>query len=76
MVIVTALSGFFVGEEDMRRIVQSERLLEKYSQEQLAQGVHCLDFMGAGVYEYVVTKESVFHPYFEREGRREAVFLM
>lgn len=70
------LSGFFVGPDDIRRVVQSKRLLERYSEAELAQGVHCLDFMGAGVYEYVVTKESVFHPYFKKEGRQEAYFLL
>jgi len=71
-----SLSGFFVGEEDIRCMVQRERLPEKYSREQLAQGLECLDFCGAGVYEFIVTRESVFYPYFQAEGRKEAVFLL
>jgi hypothetical protein len=66
-----AHAGFFVSEDELKRVFESNRNLAELSRDELVTGVVGLNFMGAGVYEYLVTKESVFYPYFEVEGRKE-----
>lgn len=67
--------GIFVGEEDLLRAFQRNPDLHTYSKEQLRQGIIALNFMGAGIYEYVVTKDSLFYPYLKAEGRKDVYVI-
>jgi hypothetical protein len=68
-------SGFFVGEDDLKRVYESNEPPRKFLRPELEKGVVSFNFMGAGVFDYLVTKESVFYPYLEKEGRKEVYVL-
>ena len=72
---VSAGSGFFVGEEDLKRIYDSNGSLRRLPRPELEKGVVSFNFMGAGIYDYLVTKESVFYAYLEKEGWKEVYVL-
>ncbi len=67
--------GIFVSEEDLKRVFHTNEELHRYSRERLASGIVELNFMGAGVYEYVATRDSMFHPYLLAEGKRDVYLI-
>ena len=72
---IRAQSGFFVSEEELKQVFESNLHLADLSREELGKGVVELNFMGLGIYEYLITKASVFSPYFEAEGRKEIYMI-
>jgi len=52
-------SGFFVSEAELKRIFDSNRHLSELSRAELVAGVVELNFRGAKIYEYLISKESL-----------------
>ncbi|MBI4446893.1 MAG: hypothetical protein HY645_13430 [Acidobacteria bacterium] len=67
-------TGFFVSDEDIKHVYAANKELHAYSPRELARGIHTLKFMGI-MPEYIVTRQSVFYSYFEKEGRKEVCVI-